>query len=98
MTLPGMYQDSDLRCPRDGKRLVMDIGQDSSTGWVHEHHWCLNCPYEIRERPRADRTVTVLTVAEILRRRTAHLDRGVDVPLWLGTMSDEEVERLAGDA
>ena len=97
MTLPGMYQDSDQRCPRDGKRLVMEIGQDAETGWVHEHHWCLNCEYSVRERPRANKTVTVLSVAELLRRRVAHLDRGVEVEHWLGTMSDSELEEIAGE-
>ena len=90
--MPGEYLDSPIRC-RCGKRMVMDLGQDADTGWVHEHHFCLDCGNEIRERPRPDRTSTVLSVAELLRRRTAHLDR--EVPVWLGSMSEAEVDRLA---
>src|SRR5688572_1941884 len=76
MTLPGTYETSHLRCPRDGKRLVVEIGQDSDSGWVHEFHWCLSCDYRIRERPRADRTPYVLGVKELLKIRTRHVDRG----------------------
>jgi hypothetical protein len=55
--------------------MVMDLGQDADTGWVHEHHSCLDCGAEVRERPRANKTETVLTVADILARKQAHLDR-----------------------
>jgi hypothetical protein len=41
------------------------------------------------------RTQTVLTVAEIIRRRTAHLDHGEVVQRWIGTMSGAELDELA---
>lgn len=82
----GAYEDSPYRCPRDGKRLVMDIGQDSDTGWVHEHHhWCISCDYQVRERPKAAKSITV---AEILARRTAHLDTAA-VRVGLGLESSD---------
>ncbi len=39
--------DSHLHCPRDGKRMVMIIGQDDSTGAgdMRATHQCLSCPY-----------------------------------------------------
>jgi hypothetical protein len=88
----GEYLDSPIRC-RCGKRMVMDLGQDATTGWVHEHHSCLSCGTEVRERPLPHRTRTVLTVAELIRRRTAHLD-GEVVQRWIGTMSPEEIDEL----
>jgi hypothetical protein len=97
MTMIGEYLDSPIRC-RCGKRMVMDLGQDANTGWVHEHHSCLSCGAEVRERPRADRTATVLTVKQLLARRTAHLDRGRIVEQWVGTMTPAEIEELADAA
>jgi hypothetical protein len=99
VTLPGTYETSHLRCPRDGKRLVVEIGQDSDSGWVHEFHWCLSCDYRIRERPRADRTPYVLGVKELVRLRSRHLDRGKTLtPREIALMSREEFEEWAHGA
>jgi hypothetical protein len=94
----GEYIDSPIRC-RCGKRMVMDLGQDSDTGWVHEHHSCLSCGAEVRERPRADRTPYVLGVRELVRLRSRHLDRGKTLtPREIALMSREEFEEWANGA
>jgi hypothetical protein len=91
----GEWLDSPIRC-RCGKRMVMDLGQDSNTGWVHEHHACLDCGNEVRERPRADRTAYVLGVKELVAIRTRHLDRGKSLtPAQIALMSREEFEEWA---
>lgn len=36
------FTDSPLRCPRDGKRMVMDLGQDDD-GEHEAKHCCLHC-------------------------------------------------------
>ena len=58
--------DSDLRCPRDGKRMVLELGQQDEDGrdlgqLVMIHH-CWHCPYTVRDdrrmRPLPTRTET----------------------------------------
>jgi hypothetical protein len=94
----GEYIDSPIRC-RCGKRMVMDLGQDSASGWVHEHHSCLDCGAEVRERPRADRTHYVLGVRELVRLRSRHLDRGKTLtPREIALMTREEFEEWANGA
>jgi hypothetical protein len=95
MTLPWAPETSAERCTRCHKSLRETLGQDSTTGWVHMHLSCLHCGTEVRERPMPHRTQTVLTVAEIIRRRTAHLDHGEVVQRWIGTMSGAELDELA---
>ena len=53
------FINSHLRCPRDGKRLVVDIGPEENEGVVEIVHRCLECPY-VEQAPR--------TVAEAYRR------------------------------
>jgi len=44
--------DSHLRCPRCGKRMHMDIGQDDITGAgdMRAEHQCWNCDYREQDR------------------------------------------------
>ena len=44
MTTRGDFEDSDRRCPRDGKRMIVEIGHDDA-GQVEVSHHCLNCDY-----------------------------------------------------
>jgi hypothetical protein len=75
------------------------LGQDLDTGWVHEHHSCLDCGTEVRERPRADRTPYVLGVKELLKIRTRHVDRGKTLtPREIALMSRQEFEEWANGA
>lgn len=53
------FINSHLRCPRDGKRLVVDIGPEENDGVLEVIHRCLECPY-VEQAPR--------TVAEAYRR------------------------------
>lgn len=91
----GEWINSPIRC-RCGKRMVMDLGQDADTGWVHEHHSCLDCGAEVRERSWPHKTTTVRTVAELVRLRSRHLDRGKSLtPAQIALMSREEFEEWA---
>jgi hypothetical protein len=52
--------DSDLRCPRDGKRMMVELGQQDEDGrdlgaLVMWHH-CWHCNYKVRD----DRTMKPL--------------------------------------
>jgi hypothetical protein len=99
MTLPFVPERTDERCPRCHKRLSEDVGQDANTGWVHTHLWCRSCGFEVRERPRADRTPYVLGVKELVRLRSRHLDRGKTLtPREIALMSREEFEEWANGA
>lgn len=44
--------DSHLRCPRDGKRMLMDVGQDDTTGAgdMRAQHYCPSCDYREMDR------------------------------------------------
>ena len=72
--------DSPLRCPRDGKRLVMQIGQDDTTGAgdMRAVHECFHCGYREEDkqwsRPlRTDGQSTLRKIADRLR--------GVEIPM-----------------
>ena len=41
-----VIEDSDRRCIWDGKRMIVDIGQDCDTGKTRVIHQCLHCGYE----------------------------------------------------
>lgn len=57
-----LFEDSDRRCPRDGKRMILEIGQrdvvdlDRRLARVDMVHSCLECGYVERDnqwrRPR----------------------------------------------
>lgn len=56
--------DSDLRCPRDGKRMVVELGQQDEDGrdigQLVMVHMCFHCTYTVRDdrrmRPLPTRT------------------------------------------
>ena len=45
-----MIEDSPRRCPRDGKRMLVDLGQADSTGMLDVWHECWNCGYREPEQ------------------------------------------------
>lgn len=62
--------DSDRRCPRDGKLMMLEIGQEESTdGWTRMVHHCWHCDYTEKDtawkRPKI-RVHTGPTMAERL--------------------------------
>jgi hypothetical protein len=75
--------DSDLRCPRDGKRMVLELGQQDEDGrdlgTLVMIHRCWHCPYTVRDdrrmRPLPTRTPQF---AERLKRQRLE---GIVIPL-----------------
>jgi len=45
--MTSLYVDSHLRCPRDGKRMLLEVGQDdwSGAGDMRAIHTCWSCGY-----------------------------------------------------
>lgn len=72
--------DSHLRCPRDGKRLVVQVGQDDLTGEgdMRAVHECWHCGY--REEDRAWSRPLRTDGQSIVERREER-QRGVEVPM-----------------
>lgn len=78
-----LFTDSDRRCPRDGKKMLVEIGQrdyvgDDTVGLVEMVHQCWSCGYTERDdqwkRPRLN---TGPTLAERLRKQRLE---GVEIP------------------
>lgn len=92
---PSAFIDSHLRCPYDGKRLVVDMGPDDYNVIEIRHH-CLECRY-VEFGPRTVAEVhsrsdvpQVRAVHESLREQLARLRLGgEEVPL---VYDDEPVE------
>lgn len=89
-----MLTDSAMRCPRDGKRLVLDAGQDDVTGELVASHSCLHCGYtehsprrvsQAAKSPTVTRAMTPLR--ELLQRQRLE---GVVVPMDLKYEAFEE--------
>jgi len=70
--------DSPRRCPRDGKRMAMEIGQHSSAGDIRIEHQCWHCGYTEEQNNWSRRLRTDGFAAA--QRRLAKL-RGVEIPL-----------------
>lgn len=86
------FIDSHLRCPRDGKRLVQDIGPEENEGVVEIGHDCLHCgwheqaPRTVAEAYRRSDVPQVRAVHESLREALARQRlEGVEVPLRVDT-------------
>jgi hypothetical protein len=62
--------DSDRRCPFDEKLMMLEIGQDDTSGWARQVHLCWHCSYsEIDENwPRPRLVKPGETLAEKLAR------------------------------
>ena len=62
-----IVEDSDRRCPYDGKRMMLEVGQDDTSGdqmsgWVRMRHVCWHCDYtEIDENWQRPRLVPART-------------------------------------
>lgn len=63
-----IFIDSHLRCPRDGKRLVVDIGPDENDGVISIGHDCLNCGWH----EEAPRTVAEARHSDVPQVRAVH--------------------------
>lgn len=79
-----LYEDSDRRCPYDGKRMMVEIGQEDVAedfiGWVLMAHECWHCNYREVDRQWRRPRLTVVgkpTAAERLKQ----LRLGEEVPL-----------------
>lgn len=74
MSMPWAFERSPFNCPRDGKALTMQLGQNAERGFLEQHHWCMDCDY-VHVGSYQPRATTPMTVEQIHARRTAHLDR-----------------------
>lgn len=61
--------DSNLHCPRDGKRMVTEAGQHESGGDLELEHSCLHCGYRLMQRPEFQRVFDGPSLLESLRDR-----------------------------
>jgi hypothetical protein len=60
--------DSPLRCPRDGKRMFLELGQHDSHGALEMTHECWSCGYtEASKRGSREVTGDGRTLAELLK-------------------------------
>lgn len=91
-----LFEDSDRRCPRDGKRMLVEIGQQDDVGGrrlalVEMVHACWSCGYTERDdqwkRPGV-RVSTGPTMAERLYAQRM----GVEVPMRYDTSPFPEDE------
>lgn len=72
MTTRGDFEDSDRHCPRDGKRMIVEVGQDDGHGHVVTSHHCLHCDYSEHDGAWLTKSGTGgprVTVGRNLRRR-----------------------------
>jgi hypothetical protein len=81
MLLSSQIIDSDRRCPFDGKLMMLEVGQDDTSGWVRQVHMCWDCTYtEIDEnwpRPKL-----VRKSGPSMADRLAAQRLGVEVSVW----------------
>src|SRR5690606_36910467 len=80
--------DSHLNCPRDGKRMVLEVGQDDSSGdgAMRATHICLACDYREQDRDwsRPLRTDPVARIEWLKRKRLEGWTVPIADPLPLG--------------
>jgi hypothetical protein len=82
--------DSDLRCPRDGKRMMLEIGQEDAggagIGTLSMWHQCWHCQYQVRDdrtmRPLPTRTETAAARLKRLRLEGTELKIVYDDTPW----------------
>lgn len=88
--------DSDRRCPFDGKLMMLEIGQDDTSGWARQVHSCWSCGYdEIDEnwpRPKL-----VKREGPTMADRLAAQRLGVEVSVWDFVYPGEVPQTLRGD-
>lgn len=93
--------DSDLRCPRDQKRMVVELGQQDEDGrdlgtLVMWHH-CWHCNYKVRDDRRM-RPLPTRTETAAARLRRLRLEGTVvpiqydDEPFPVSEFDEEEVD------
>lgn len=79
--------DSDLRCPRDGKRMVCELGQEDAggagIGTLVMWHQCWHCSYQVRD-DRTMRPLPTRTETAAARLRRLRLE-GTVVPIQYST-------------
>lgn len=58
--------DSPLSCPKDGKRMVMELGQHDSYGGLEMTHTCWSCGYTEVGRRHPRKVFGASRLAELL--------------------------------
>lgn len=53
----GIIEDSHLRCPYEGKKMFMEIGQHADDGRCEIRHYCPSCGYEELDTDWRDKRV-----------------------------------------
>ena len=89
--------DSDRRCPFDGKRMLVEIGQndvtgDDTSGWVQMIHMCLHCDYRERDdqwKPGTAKAALAPTLAERLHKQRVE---GWEIPMRTDIEAVEEAD------
>ena len=71
--------ESQRRCPRDGKRLTADMGQNDTVGDLEALLECLHCGYREMQRPERDKTSDGSPFMASLRDRVRDPHRPVPV-------------------
>lgn len=93
--------DSDLRCPRDQKRMVLEIGQQDEDGWdlgcLVMIHQCWECGYHVRDdrrmRPLPTRTESAAARLKRLRLEGTELKIVYSAePFPVSEFDEEEVD------
>lgn len=95
-----LIEDSDRHCPFDGKRLLLEIGQndvagDDAVGWVQMIHHCWHCGYVERDdqwKPGTAKAALGPTLAERLHKQRLE---GWTVPMRTDIPAVEEVDDVA---
>lgn len=66
-----MIEDSPLRCPRDGKRMLMEVDQDEVSSRLRITHECWDCGYREEERRRTTGGNATTAAERLARLRNA---------------------------
>ena len=69
--MSSLYVDSHLRCPRDGKRMLMQVDQDDVSNRLRITHQCWDCGYREEERRRAPGGTSTAAAERLARLRNA---------------------------
>lgn len=77
------YVDSHLRCPYDGKRMMLDLGPNDDGSGCEQIHECWECGY--RERDDQWRQMPVLELVRgRLKEQRSGKEHGVEVSTFDG--------------
>ncbi|HEY6110027.1 MAG TPA: hypothetical protein VIV56_14105 [Gemmatimonadales bacterium] len=85
------YDNSDLRCPYDGKRMILDAGQHETDGDLTIRHECLHCGH-FEDATRNPTVAAKTTARPFLARTRDRVRAGVEVPMRTDLPAEVEVE------